>query len=264
MNLKYSRQLRQLLQEAAFFIFMAMFCFAAETSAQETAQDAARFALNNPDGKKYEFVKAYVMGLEYLYQNDRAKENAGPLSEGMFEDVDALSAAMNRLITANVNLRIARNLVGKFDRTDNGLILKVAQLFAQFANDQVSHNNEERALLIQIHDAALKGQLDEPLLRLFSEQTVKINEKRKEASLKLLEASTLVGKVLISHRMNALGQLSQLGITKDERRKLLDRFKTFEGEAYRGELREGQTFLQASVSAIRQVLDDSAYASLDK
>ncbi|HLF18017.1 MAG TPA: hypothetical protein VI749_03870 [Candidatus Omnitrophota bacterium] len=266
MKFKQYRQKRQLLQEAAFFVlfFALVLCFVATTFAQEIPEDAAQFALNNPDGEKYEFVKTYLMGLEYLYQNDQAKKNMSPLSEEKFKDLNALAGEKDRLIMANVNLRIARNLIEKFDRSDNGLMLKVVQLFTRFVNDQVAFNNEERALITQIYEAVFKEQLDDSMLRLFSEGIVKINEKRKESSLELLEASTLVNKILISHQLNARGRFSQLGVSKDERQRLLGRLQMFEGEAYRGEPRAGQTFLEASIATIRQILEDQAYVSLDK
>lgn len=232
-------------------------------SAQEISEESFQFSANNPDGQKYEFVKTYMMALEYIYQNELAEESAAPIDQEGLKNVQRLSNEKNRLAMANVNLRIARNLIEKFDKSRNGLVLRVIELFSQYVNEQASLNNQERLLVTIMYESALNNKVGRLKQRWYKDSATKIIDQRKKTSLNLLEASMLISKVLISHQFNQLGEFNKLGITREERQKLLSRLKVFDGDEFQGDPRAGQTFLQASVTSIRQILEDSNWAALD-
>ena len=215
-----------------------------------------KFSIGNPDGIKYEFVKTYIMALEYLYQNEKAEQRTAKITGSNIENVSALSDEQSRLVQANVNIRISRNLLDRYSATENGLVNKVVETYLRYAEKQLELNNQERTLIMTLKEKATSGTSDEAAAIWFSENIVDLSRQRKESSMDLLESSLMVNKVLISHRFNQHGELFQLGITREERRSLIRRLSAFREEGFDGGPRSGQTFLEASISAIRQLLED--------
>jgi len=139
------------------------------------------------------------------------------------------------------------------------MINKVVKIFSGFVNKQVELNNMERLLVVTIREKLIEETYDEATLKWYFEEIVKISKERKESSMRLLESALIINKVLISHQFNQLGQPYKLGITQEQRFNLIKRLKIFEDPKFKGELRSGQTFLEASVSVIRQILEDTSW-----
>jgi len=129
-------------------------------------------------------------------------------------------------------------------------------------DEQIALNRQKRELIEGRYESHVKDRLNDTdktgLMRSLSDLAVE----RKESLKKLLQASLLVNKVLISGEPNRYGDFVRLGISASERKKLLKRINEIDESADKG-IREGQTFLQASFSAIRERLEDKAYSPLD-
>jgi len=246
-------------------LLAATFLFLSSTflSAEDLFSDVKNFQKYNPDVNKYEFVKSYLTALTYLQTNvDRHERTESELADR--EEVDKIPFYQEDLIQNNVNLRIARNYVKKYSKdTKNGLILHTAHIFQDLCNQYIELNNQERSNLNAYYQALLYDNLEKFDKDTYQAELIRISNQRRNVSEKLLETSNLVSKILISSKVDAYGEFYQLGITEYEREKLIHRFDEFKGPGFQGNLREGQTFLEGSVSTVREILEDESWASLD-
>lgn len=233
-------------------------------SAQEMLGSNRRFQQNNPDGLKYEFTRDYITSLNYLKENNERFEDVAILAFSEDKEINRIAALRDDLIRNNLNLRIARNYLSKYLRqADNGLILKASDMFTDFCDQLIDHNNQEKLLLEELYYTQLKDEMDGFDVNGFTRDQRRIGLARKEALKKLLETSILVSKILISPQENYAGEYDRLGITQEERYKLLYKIDEFEDERFKGELRPGLTFLEGSVVTLREILEDYDYTALD-
>ena len=230
---------------------------------QTDIRDPRLFKKFNPDGGKYKFVRDYLESLRYLAQN---AENDAAVNEKLQDKgkSDQVKALTNNLIQNNFNLRIARNYLNHHNKDKkNGLILLATDQFKQVCDRLIDLNNKERALLEDYSRALKEGKGETFDLKQLAQNREAIQVQRKEAGQFLLETSVLVGKILVSNKQNYFGEFDTLGITQEERYALLRKLDEFKGKAFEGKARAGQTFLEASISTIRQILENYRYAALD-
>lgn len=224
--------------------------------------DSNLFMANNPDGKKYEFVKNYLSSLSYFQLNDERERKQAGEAVGILDSPEKTEELVKSIIQQNANLRVARNLIKKYKSPENGLILKAVVLFMQVADEQIEFNNEERAMLERVVDVIKSGDIRVYDTPKFYKDQAKIAKQRKESFKKLLESSVLVSKILISNKPDKYGEFINLGITKDERKKLISKLnELFVGYKEVG-LKEGQSFLEGSVASIREILEDKSWGTL--
>ena len=262
---KYLQRRRLLIKEAAFFCLLIAAFFigvAKDTFALEISEETKEFAVNNPDGQKYDFVKTYLMALEYLYQNEQAKAKLQPLDEETIKRTKSLAKVRDHLKNANINLRIARNLLENFKNQNNAMMMKIVSLFGKYADEETALNNRHRTMVSILYESSLTNRVSSVKRRWYSQHLTAINESRKANAAQLLEASMLISKLLVSNQFNRLGKFDKLGISAVEREKLIDRLATFQGEEFQGELRPGQSYLQASIASIREILQNTNWPSL--
>ena len=147
-------------------------------------------------------------------------------------------------------------------------MVKVTDIFYQVCDEQAKLNEEEVKLIqngvpekekVDPNHLLDVNQTPQPVL----DQHIALNQRRKDSLQKLVEASVLVAKVLISNQTDRDGELVVLGISELERKKLLTKADSFYGSGFEGGLREGQSFLQASVSSIKEILEDYSWGTLD-
>lgn len=239
------------------FVFYHNFCYAADIYT-----DANKFIANNPDGKKYDFVKNYLCALSYLNENIIRDSKTPPFSLDNFEDLKTTKAQIDNYTLSNINLRISKNYLRKFKTPANGLMLKVADLFTRFCDEQIELNNQERTLLQQLYDLKKNNAKEQFKKDDFIKKFENFENQRRKSLEGLLESSLLVTKVLISDKKNKFGELVNLGISERERKKLLRKLDDFKGEEFKGAIREGQTFLAGSISAIREILEDPTWGTI--
>jgi hypothetical protein len=231
--------------------------------AADLPDDIAKFSQFNPDGNKYEFVKTFLSSLGYLKLNG---ERTADTLDVSIKDMDEklLGQDMIKNIEQdNAHLRVARNLLKKHALSNNKMIIKVVDLFVLMCDEQIKHNVVEQKLYLDLYDAKKKGRWLSFDREKFVQELKTLVYQKKESSRKLLEASLLVSKILVSSKPDEYGEFITLGITSQERAKLLKKIEEFEGKGYAGKLRGGQTFLEGSISSIREVLEDESWELLD-
>lgn len=240
-------------------IFSSSFAFAQLYK----TEDIKNFQQYNPDRNKYAFVKNYLTSLQYLKKNSERAERVRRFSEDEFEQGEDLQSLLKDLLNDNMNLRIARNFVKRYNAEPNGFILKVTNLFIQVCDEQIAFNKEEQGYIEALYDEQLEVGMDGVDRRAFFQDIKGLASRRKESLRQLLEASLFVKKLLISNKMDEYGEFVTLGITGGQRENLLLKLDDFYEEDFQGELREGQTFLQGSVAVIREILEDYSWDTLE-
>jgi len=238
--------------------------FICHAGAQLYKADFEQFKKNNADGNKYNFVKDYLLALDSIEKNGEkfdswteilAKENKGQ-SENIKGYTDYLKQS-------NIHFRLAKNLLNKYKKSENMLIIKSVMIFNEACNAVAKSNNEERKLLSEYYEL-IKGNVDEPYdqSKLFEEQQ-RIAFQRKEAFKMILESSLYVKKILISNVPNRYGEFVRLGVTEVESDQLIDTLNSFFGANGQAGMAVGQNFLEASVAEIREILEDYSWLSKD-
>lgn len=231
--------------------------------AVEVITDVEQFKENNPDGKKFEFVRDYLSGLKYLWINERRISESEAVNLDAQDASTKLAALISGITTSNVNLRMVRNLVDDYRTPENGLMLKASDLFMKACDQQIVFNNQEKDIYNNILSNGKKGELSRERKEEISEQLASLRTQRKESLKSMLEASFLVRKILVSNQVDRFGEFVMLGVTQRERRQLLSRIDDFTGDGFQGGLREGQSFVEGSVVVIREILEDSSWQTLD-
>lgn len=231
------------------------------------AEDTQEFIKNNPDGQKYDFVRNYLTALNYINLNETRKSKRDfSKYEGAKEE--KLDQYVRELTRDNVNIRTARNLMKRYFSVDNPLMVKVTDIFYVVCDEQTKFNDEEISLMkngvaekivYTPNNLPDQNQNSPGLLN----KQIELNNRRKDSHQKLLEASVLVGKVLVSSQTDTEGELVVLGVNDEQRKKLLLKMDEFYGAEFEGKMREGQSYLEASVVAIREILEDYSWGTLD-
>jgi len=238
-------------------------CCAQVLWASQFYDDVVQFIDKNPDGNKYEFVKTYITSLTYILANEVRRENEPQINSGNLEDSQSIGEIMDGLTLDSVNWRIAKNMLKRYRSPDNGLILKVTDLFLQMSDEQIEYNSHERFLMGQLYEAQISGNLYSFDSYKFFQEIQKLAALRKESMKKMLESAILVTKVLISSEQNEYGELDSLGVTDDERDRLLFKLDDFYGPYSETKVYEGQSFLQASIATLKDFLTDYSWKSQD-
>jgi hypothetical protein len=224
--------------------------------------DVQKFKENNPDGYKYDFVRAYLNALMYFKKNKERKENLPHINFENLAESKSVKPIIDNLRRDNVNLRIARNLVKKFLKPENGLILKVSDMFVGMCDDQIELNSYEKVLYEKVYEFQAKAEFDEFNPDSFIEAQ-RLLASQRHASLKdLLETAMMVNVILVSHKTDEYGDFYSLGITGKQRQNLLYKIDDFQGHSFREEFQEGQSFLAGSVNIIRQILENESWEVL--
>lgn len=249
----------------AMIIFFIMFVLAGSdvfSGVELTREDKEHFVQLNPDVNKYEFVKDFLESLTYFELNDKRSRFSQVEIDLEYEEAQKSNALLKTLIQNNVNLRVARNMIKNYRKAENGLMINVANLFVDLCDTLIKYNSRDIDILGKIYELQVSGDNPADLRKTFLDQQNELSIARKESLMKLLESSILVTKILISPKTDNNGKYNFIGITSDQRDKLLYKLDGFYGDQYQGELRPGQSFLAGSVSVIREVLEDHKLQSI--
>jgi len=251
--------MKKIMIAAAVVLMLSPSLFADDISSRP-----AVFRKYNPDGRKYEFVKNYLAGLNYLKANEELDRKVASFNDGDVQNLQRVKVYKDGVFANTMNLRIAKSHLNKYRTPDNGLMLKTADLFMKACDELVLLNDREKSLLQSYEQALAADEMDSFDQGEFMGNLNHVVRLRKESYKKILEASVLAGKVLVGEKTDRYGDLVALGVTAKERDKLLSKIDEFyAGEEYEGEMRSGQSYLQASVAAIRQVLKDYRWDTTD-
>lgn len=226
--------------------------------------DIEEFKKYNPDGKKYEFVRDYLVSLSYLKVIEQRNSDNASITYKDFLNIERVQELKNRLILDNANLRVAKNYLDDYEQDpQNGLMLQVTVMFTRMCGALIDLNSQEWKMMEEYYQAMIHNKLKQFDSPKFLNEQVRLASQRKEIFKDLLRSAVLVNKVLISDREDLYGELVTLGITQEQRYKLLRRIDELYGVEYEGQVKPGQSFLTGSVIAIRALLEDYTWDTLD-
>jgi hypothetical protein len=243
-------------------VFVLGFC-AGQVYSDGAIDNPEVFAELNPDGIKYEFVKRYLMALEYLRKSEDLRES---LTENLRADFSAetLRARAGQILQENANIRVARNLVERYQRGDNGFVLKAGKIFLNTCEALINLNNQERDVIMDLIARAAGGEpIGGEAAGAYLAGQNRFFQQRKTVSAGIVEASLYVSKLLLSGDLNVNGRIYRLGISIAERDKLIKQLDGFPYPPGVTELQPGQTFVEGGVAVIRRVLQDGSLGTLD-
>jgi hypothetical protein len=227
------------------------------------AYAADEFARNNPDVRKYEFVRSYITALSYMKDiDDRWNKNA-PKKLFAHDKNKMILASINDLALDSSDLLVIKNYLIKYLVSPNMLMRKVADIVVVATSREIAINHEEKSLWEKWYDLNTAGQASRPKEVEFVKNQYAMELRRKEADKNIIQASKMMTKVLISDKNeNAKGHL--LAITAQQRQKLLDKLDSFGHDTLDWGLKPGQTTLEGSIAVIREILEDSIWISIDE
>lgn len=227
------------------------------------AQESDPFKKYNPDGRKFEFAKSYIISLGYLRGVETRWKKADEIKK---KDGEAKFIGWNieRLIMENMDIRIAKNYITKYAGVNNAMMRKVIDSHVLLCDQLVELNRQEREKWEEFKGLKDSGDFDVEKDQKF----VKIQEdfavKRKEPMRGIVENSILMTKVLLDDDTKEKQVKKRLAVTSKERDKLVLKLDAFAKDNYDWGMKEGQTYLQAAEASIREVLEDPAYLSVDE
>jgi hypothetical protein len=218
------------------------------------------FKNNNPDGQKYEFVRSYISALGYFHTINQRWAKNPPKKKFKGDDARIILGTMEALVQDNVDLRVAKNYMIKYLSIPNPFMRKVSDMMIVVCDSEISLNNKSKFLWQDWLNLKSSGIPNQDQEKIFIKSQRDIELKRKEYDKMLIQASIYLTKVVLSQEnLNDKGKL--LAITEVERDKLLDNLDQYGKGILDWGLKAGQSSLKASVSVIREVLEDPIYTS---
>lgn len=246
-----------------FRIFLSGFLVFCLASARAIAADDHAFKRNNPDIMKYDFARSYISSFSYLETMGHrlSQVNDAKLKT---DDLGFIQWNLDRLAKDNMDIRIAKNYVGKYFNVPNSLMRKVIDTYAFSCDQLIELNTNERTLWNQIHQYRKQGVLTEEQDTEFVKGQEKLSALRKDSMRGILESAVLLTKVLISENVKEKAIKKRLALSARERDKLIRKLDTFAGDNLDWGMRPGQTYLQGAVATVREVLEDPTFLSADE
>ncbi|MDE2028412.1 MAG: hypothetical protein KGK03_05430 [Candidatus Omnitrophica bacterium] len=224
---------------------------------------AGEFRKDNPDIMKYQFARSYITALRYMKDvDDRWNKNA-PKKRFAHDKKKMILATIDDLTLDSSDLLVIKGYLLKYLQSPNMLMRKVADTVVVAVSEEVAINRQEKNLWEKWYDLNAAGQATRPKEIEFVKNQYDMELRRKEADKKIIQASVMMTKVMISDK-NPNGKGHLLAITARQRQELLDKLDSFGGGELDWGLRAGQTPLQASISVIREMLEDSIWKSIDE
>ncbi|MBF0619011.1 MAG: hypothetical protein HQL19_02460 [Candidatus Omnitrophica bacterium] len=219
------------------------------------------FKKYNPDIDKYVFVKSFIMGLSYYDRVARRLKEEDMATVAAKADRKAIQAFIDHRTLDNTELRIAKNYIIRYGEHSNGLIRKVALDAIVVYETLLNLSVKEREMWVAFGRYKVSGQPADFNEQDFVQKQGDLALQKKEIAKDLVKASALLSKVLLSAARCDSEECKQLAITQDERDKLSKKLDLFARDNMEWGLKSGQSTVQASVAAIREVLEDPVYIS---
>jgi len=218
------------------------------------------FKTHNPDGNKYEFGRAYISALGYFYASDQRWIKMPPKKKFKGDDNKIILGTMEYLVQDNADLRVAKNYMVRYLGMPNPLMRKVADMMIVVCDNEINLNNKAKFLWQDWLNLKALGKPSSDQEKLFIKAQREVEVKRKDYDKQLIQATVLMTKVLLSQE-NADDKGHLLAITDKERDRLQGYLDRYGKEMLDWGLKPGQTALKASVSVIREVLEDPVFTT---
>ena len=222
----------------------------------------SEFVQNNPDIQKYEYARSFISSLNYIKAVYERWHRSSPTKDFKgVKDVTLMRGFLSYLIKDNSDLRIAKNYLKTYLESKNALIRKSADMFILGCNTVIAINDKEKQIWDQWNAIKGSGLGTRKNETAFLNAQVELALKRKEAFKNIIGSSVLLTKVLRSvQNKDEKGVL--LAINAVQRKKLLKSLDEVGKTNLDWGLKAGQTFQEASVAVIREILEDPIYKSM--
>lgn len=215
----------------------------------------------NPDGKKYEFVRDYLTSLSYIYANFK-QTNTSDLVGNYKSDRNKGAALLSGMVQENANLRVAKNYMDKYLRSSNGLMMKTADLYIKLCDQLINLNQKERNLYQSLFEAQSSGKIEAFEENAFNTEREALAAERNVSVKGFIETSYYTQKILVSSKPDRFGELVDLGLTKNQRVKLIAKIE----ELFPGLQKEikgtGVSTIDASVMVVKERLVDDTWGDI--
>ena len=245
-----------------YIVILIMFAFMA-VPLPSRAEESGAFKRYNPDGMKYEFARSYIASLGYLNSVDeRWKKSAELKKKSSHEKFIAWN--IERLIFDNMDIRVAKNYLIKYFRTNNLLMRKVTDTYVFACDQMVEVNLQERDAWENLKRLREAKKFNAAQEKEFVTKQVGFAMRRKEAMRGVVASSVLLAKVLWSENTREKDVKKRLALSAQQREKLVFKLDSYAKDNLDWSLKPGQTLVQAAEASVREVLEDSFYLSADE
>ena len=240
-------------------IFFFMFLLAGGPLVR--CDDGQEFKKHNPDGNKYEFVRSYVSGMSYVDRINKRWQAQNPKERFKDDPQKMFQAYVEYLALDNTELRIAKNFLTKYFNGNNDLMRKAADTFIATCEQLIEINRQERVLWQEFYKVRRdKKENVAAEEKVFVENEKNLNIKRQDISKTFIESALLTAHVMQSEN-SYVDAPYQLALTEEQRRKLIKRIDEFAKDNVDWGIKSGQSTFQASIAAIREILEDPIWKS---
>jgi hypothetical protein len=224
------------------------------------AEDSGAFKKYNPDGIKYEFARSYIASLAYLNSVDQRWKKSEEIKKKGTPDKFILWN-QQRLVSDNMDIRVAKNYMTKYFIAKNRLMLKATDTYVYACDQLIDINRQERTLWENAKTLKDSQQFDAAAEKKFLSEQEDLALRRKEAMRGVVSSSVLMTKVLLSEDTREKDIKKHLAISAEEREHLLGKLDSYAKDNLDWSMKPGQTFMQAAEASVREVLEDSFYLS---
>ncbi|MEI8011659.1 MAG: hypothetical protein WCI27_04155 [Candidatus Omnitrophota bacterium] len=222
---------------------------------------AQSFRANNPDGDKFVFARSFITGLGYYGKLDTRLKAEAKAGNSYVHDVKVIKELVKARTLDNTELRVAKNYLVKYLDSGNMLIRKVAYNAIAAYEQHIIVSSKERRLWQSYQRFRETGLPKDFNMEEFARGMMSLSEERKAAAIAVLEAVVMFKTVLLSAERCADEKCRELALTEVEREKLLKKLDVFSDGNTDWGVRKGQRTFEAAVAAIREILEDTLYAS---
>ena len=242
------------------FGFLLFFLFFIISGVSVSA--ASNFAQMNPDVQKYEYARSFIASLKYIKAVHERWHKSNPSKDLKgSKDITLMRGYLSYLIKDNADLRISKNYLTAYLESPNALIRKSADMYILGCNTVIAINDKEKQIWDQWNAVKSNGLGTRRNETAFLDSQEILALKRKEAFKYIIRASIMLTKIIRSDKnKDESGKI--LAIKSDERKKLLKSLDDIGKANLDWGLKPGQSFQEASVSVIREILEDPIYKTL--
>jgi hypothetical protein len=227
------------------------------------AEESGAFKRYNPDGMKYEFARSYIASLAYLNSVDARWKKSTDIKKKNPEE-KFITWNIERLVYDNMDIRVAKNYMTKYFRTDNLLMRKVTDSYVYACDQLIEVNRQERDLWESLKKLKETKSFNAVKEKTFIADQESLSVRRREGMKGIVSSSVLMTKVLLSENTREKDVKKRLALSSEQREKLVDKLDTYAKDNLDWSLKPGQTFVQAAEASVREVLEDSFYLSADE
>lgn len=250
--------MRHIVFSLAMFVFLLP-VFAATAAAGTSVQTP--FQEYNPDIDKFAFAKSYIASLSYYGRLNQRLLQEKEIGDRFDADIAVIKTFVNNRTLDNTELRIAKNYLLKYAKSQNMLIRRVTYNTMAAYERNIMVSSAERRLweaYYRFRKMGIPKNLNEAD---FKAQMSSLARDRKTSGVALLEAVMMFKKVILSAASCRDENCQDLALTQSQREKLLQKLDGFAGDNMAWGIKAGQGTFEAAIASVREILEDPLFVS---